>query len=173
MTSGLNTLGLEIPVEFGELMNVMSGIGQIISGVQAIISLTQTPAQIANTTAIGLNTAAIAGLIAALEVNTATNFIPFLANGGFGKLPHAASGRLIPGNSFSGDNIFAGGAWVNSGELVLSRSQQGVLASELQNKGMQNFNIETRVDGRDLVIVMNNDGTARGRGELVRTNRRG
>ena len=173
VSSGLKGLGVEIPESVNSLIGVMQSVMQVIQGVHAIIQLLSTTSMAANTTAIGLNTAAIGGLIAALEVNTATSFIPFLANGGFGKLPHASSGRLIPGNSFSGDNIFAGGAWVNSGELVLSRSQQGVLASELQGSGMQNFNLETRVDGRDLVIVMNNDGTARGRGELVRTNRRG
>ena len=173
VSSGLKGLGVEIPESVNSLIGVMQSVMQAIQGVHAIIQLLSTTSMAANTTAIGLNTAAIGGLIAALEVNTATSFIPFLANGGFGKLPHAASGRLIPGNSFGGDNIFAGGAWVNSGELVLSRSQQGVLASELQGSGMQNFNLETRVDGRDLVIVMNNDGTARGRGELVRTNRRG
>ena len=171
VTSGLNTLGLEIPAEFGELMNVMSGIGQIISGVQAIISLTQTPAQIANTTEIGLNTVAIAGLIAALKVNTATKFIPFLANGGFGKLPHAASGRLIPGNSFSGDNIFAGGAWVNSGELVLSRSQQGVLASELQGRDNGTYESQPYLDGELIYLGLQAYMRRSGKGEIVTANR--
>ena len=88
-----------------------------------------------------------------------------------------AEGGIIPGNSYSGDNMRGitpdGKVYgLNAGEVVLSASQQNNLAQNLRGAGMGNFTLETRVSGRDLVIVMNNDGTARGRGELVRTNRR-
>ena len=88
-----------------------------------------------------------------------------------------ANGGIIPGNSYSGDNMRGmtpdGNVFgLNAGEVVLNASQQNNLASQLEGNGMQGYSLETRVNGRDLVIVMNNDGTARGRGELVRTNRR-
>ena len=88
-----------------------------------------------------------------------------------------ANGGIIPGNSYSGDNMRGmtpdGNVFgLNSGEVVLNASQTNNLANALTDNGMQGYNLETRVNGRDLVIVMNNDGTARGRGELVRTNRR-
>ena len=88
-----------------------------------------------------------------------------------------ANGGIIPGNSYSGDNMRGmtpdGNVYgLNAGEVVLNASQQNNLASQLEGNGMQGYSLETRVNGRDLVIVMNNDGTARGRGELVRTNRR-
>ena len=89
-----------------------------------------------------------------------------------------ANGGIIPGNSYSGDNMRGmtpdGNVFgLNAGEVVLNASQQNNLANALTDNGMQGYSLETRVNGRDLVIVMNNDGTARGRGELVRTNRRG
>ena len=166
VTSGLNTLGLEIPAEFGELMNVISGVGQIISGVQAIISLTQTPAQIANTTAIGLNTAAIAGLITALEVNSALSFLPF-ARGGI--VPHAANGYFIGGGRFSGDTT---PIMANAGELVLNRAQQGVLAASLDGGSMQNLQLEARISGEDLIMAINNNSDRRGYGEYATTKNR-
>ena len=168
VTSGLNTLGLEIPAEFGELMNVISGIGQIISGVQAIISLTQLPAQAANTTAIVLNTVAMGVLTAALETNTVANFIP-LAGGGI--VPRAAFGRLIPGNSFSGDNLFAGNAMVNSGELVLNRAQQGVLASELQGRDNGTYESQPYLDGELIYLGLQAYMRRSGKGEIVTANR--
>ena len=184
VTSGLKTLGLEIPAEFGELMNVMSGIGQIISGVQAIISLTQTPAQIANTTAIGLNTAAIGGLIAALEVNTATNFIPFLANGGIvptfahgGLIGRAAGGLMIPGNSMSGDRlrlpVDGGRGWigVNSGELILNRAQQGNLASQLEGGVAAAVNTQPFINGEQIFLGLQAYMRRSGLGEIVTSER--
>lgn len=148
VSGGLQTLGVEIPKEFTDLMNILNGVGQIISGVQAIISLTQTPAQVSNTTALSLNTGMMAGLIAALEVNTATNFIPF-ANGG---VVRAANG-WVGGNRFSGDTV---PALLNSGELVLNRAQQGVLASELSEPGMQNVRMSAVIEGEDIVLATDN-----------------
>jgi hypothetical protein len=129
VTGGLKAVGVEIPKEVDQVIGVVNGVSQIISGVGTIISIFGSTAITANTTAVGLNTAAIGTLIAAIEFNTATNFIPFFAGGGI--VPHAAGGYLIPGNNMSGDNVFAGNAWVNSGELVLSKAQQGNLASQL------------------------------------------
>ena len=63
-----------------------------------------------------------------------------------------SEGGIVGGNSYSGDNIYGGGAMVNSGELVLNKAQQGNLASQLQGNGMQNMNIAGRIKGTDIIL---------------------
>ena len=71
-----------------------------------------------------------------------------------------ASGGIIPGNSYSGDNLTAN---VNSGELILNRAQQESVASQLQNNNpMQNLQLSTEVSGTNLRIVLNNDNRSKG-----------
>ena len=71
-----------------------------------------------------------------------------------------ASGGIIPGNSYSGDNLTAN---VNSGELILNRSQQDSIASQLTgNNPMQNLQLSTEISGTNLRIVMNNDNRSKG-----------
>ena len=71
-----------------------------------------------------------------------------------------ASGGIIPGNSYSGDNLTAN---VNSGELILNRAQQESVAYQLQNNNpMSNMRLSTEISGQNLRIVMNNDNRARG-----------
>jgi hypothetical protein len=163
VTGGLKAVGVEIPEEVDQVIGVINGVSQIISGVGTIISIFSTSALTANTTAVGLNTAAIAGLIASIEVNTATNFIPFLANGGIvpafahgGLIGRAAAGLMIPGNSMSGDRLRLpvdggrGMIGVNSGELILNKSSQNSLAASL-------LNAEALVDSiRDYRVSLGN-----------------
>lgn len=63
-----------------------------------------------------------------------------------------AQGGIVGGNQYSGDNIYAGNAMVNSGELVLNKAQQGNLASQLQGNGLQNMNISGRIKGTDIIL---------------------
>ena len=181
VTGGLKAVGVEIPKEVDQVLGVINGVSQIISGVGTIISIFGTTAITANTTAVGLNTTAIAGLIAAIEVNTATNFIPFLANGGIvpafaqgGLIGRAAGGLMIPGNSMSGDHLRlpvdggSGMIGVNSGELILNRAQQGNLASQLEGGGMQNIQLEAIISGEDIVLTTNNRTNRIGYQELIR-----
>jgi hypothetical protein len=159
VSSGLKAFGIEIPQEVDQVIGVINGISQVISGVGSIISLFSTTALTANTAAIAANTAALA-------MNTTTNFIPFFARGGI--VPHAANGYYVPGNSFSGDNT---PIMANAGELVLSKSQQGNLASQLEGGGMQNLKIDWVLRSDKLYAVMNNRGRRTGKGELVQRNR--
>ena len=71
-----------------------------------------------------------------------------------------ASGGIIPGNSYSGDNLTAN---VNAGELILNRAQQDSIASQLTgNNPMQNLQLSTEISGTNLRIVLNNDNRSKG-----------
>ena len=78
-----------------------------------------------------------------------------------------ANGGVIPGNSFSGDNmrgILPNGDLVglDAGEIILNRAQQGVVAGAMQGNPMSNMRLSTEISGTNLRIVMNNDNRARG-----------
>ena len=184
VTGGLKAIGIELPQEVDQVLGVINGVSQIISGVGTIISIFGTTAITANTTAVGLNTAAIAGLIAAIEVNTATNFIPFLANGGIvpafaggGLIGRAAAGLMIPGNSMSGDRLRLpvdggrGMIGVNSGELILNRAQQGNLASQLEGGSTAAANTQPFINGEQIYLGLQAYMRRSGLGEIVTAER--
>ena len=63
-----------------------------------------------------------------------------------------AEGGIVGGNSYSGDNVYAGNAWVNSGELILNKAQQNSVASQLNGNGLQNIAVSGRVKGTDIIL---------------------
>ena len=166
VTSGLKAVGVEIPKEVDQVIGVINGISQVISGVGTIISIFGTTAITSNTAAVGLNTAAIGGLIAAIEFNTASNFIPFFANGGI--VPHAANGYFVGGNSFSGDNT---PIMANAGELVLNKAQQGNLASMLTDGERGGGNAQPYLDGEKIYLGLQAYMRRCGLGEIVTSER--
>ena len=183
VTGGLKAVGVEIPKEVDQVLGVINGVSQIISGVGTIISIFGTSAITANTTAVGVNTATMVGLIAALEVNTATNFIPF-ANGGIvpafahgGLIGRAAGGLMIPGNSMSGDRLRLpvdgglGMIGVNSGELILNRAQQGNLASQLEGGVAAAANTQPFINGEQIYLGLQAYMRRSGLGEIVTAER--
>jgi hypothetical protein len=157
ITGGIKAMGFELPKEVEQVISVVQGVMSVIEGVNAVISICSNTAMTANTAALIANTAA-------LYAAATTNLIP-LARGGI--VPHAAGGYMIPGNNMSGDNIFAGNAWVNSGELVLNKAQQGNLASQLSGGGLQNLHLTATVHAEQIRLALNNNGQRTGRGELV------
>ena len=159
VTSGLQNLGFEIPEGVQEFIGAIQGISSIIQGIQTVISIFQTSSMTANTAAIIANTAA-------LTANSFTRMIPFMANGG---VAHAADGwsGTVPGTHFSGDMV---PIMVNSGELILNRAQQGVIASALGDGGNKKLQIELIAKGEELRGVINANGRRTGRGEIVTTN---
>ena len=76
-----------------------------------------------------------------------------------------ANGGIVKGNSYSGDNIPAD-TFVNAGELILNKSQQGAIASQLQNPG-GNLRVTGVLRGEDLLISIDKSARRQGRGELV------
>jgi len=155
VSSGMKNLGIEIPEEVDELIGIIGSVMQIVQGVGTIISVFQTSAITANTIALG-------ALTSAIIANTVSNAIPFFSNGG---VVHAADG-FVSGNSYSADLV---PAMVNSGELILNRAQQGVIASELEGGGMQNLHLDTIIGAEEIRLVLNNNGRRTGRGEYVTT----
>lgn len=70
--------------------------------------------------------------------------------------PKFAKGGIVPGNSFSGDNITA---QVNSGEMILNTSQQAKLFDLLNGSGSLNAGsnkVEFVIKGQELKGVLNN-----------------
>jgi hypothetical protein len=135
---GISQLGIELPEGLQNILSGIEGITSIASGIASILTIIQS----------------------FQEVQAASSIIPFYARGG---VVHAAQG-YVPGNNYSGDMV---PALLNSGELVLNKAQQNVLANELQGNGMQNLRLRTEVNGRNLVIVIENDLKARGKGQLA------
>ena len=177
VASGLQQIGIELPEGVNQVLGVINGVMTILQGISTIIGVTQFAAITANTISLDLLTAAV-------WANTASSFIPF-ANGGIvphmangGLIGKAAGGMMIPGNSYSGDNlrmpVDGGLGWigVNSGELILNKSQQYNLASQISGNSFENLNLSAEIRGEQIRLVLNNNGRRTGRGEYVQTNRR-
>jgi hypothetical protein len=80
-----------------------------------------------------------------------------------------ANGGIVPGNSFSGDNLHTADYGINSGELVLNRAQTANLASQLTNGGIGNLRLTTELSGENIRIALSNNNRRRGgsRGEYA------
>ena len=80
-----------------------------------------------------------------------------------------AEGGIVPGNNFSGDNLHTADYGINSGELILNKSQQGVLADALMSGNNQGGAVggTPYVTGEKIVLGINNYARRAGLGELV------
>ena len=155
IAGGLNQLGIELPKGLTNMLGVMNGLMSIINGAQTIIS-------VINAVTLPSQTAALIANTAALYTVAATNFLPF-AGGGIVKgyagggiigpssgFVRAANG-FVSGTRFSGDQIPIA---VNSGEMILNRAQQGNLAAQLSEGGMNGMELGTIITGEQLKIVL-------------------
>jgi hypothetical protein len=93
------------------------------------------------------------------EVQTATSLIPGLHTGG---ILRAATGTVVPGN-FGFDAV---PALLSSGELVLNKAQQGALAAELQDSGINGLHIVGELEGEKIILVANRTFRRKGEGEI-------
>ena len=149
---------------------IVSEMGKLTSGVSGIFSGIEqmgieVPDEIKNvinglngimTILTSINT--ILGVIEGLQ---AVGVLPFFAHGGI--VPHAATGLVVPGN----DHADKTPVLVSSGELILNSAQQNAIANELQGGGLRNLRLRTEVSGRNLIVVIENDLAARGKGQLA------
>jgi hypothetical protein len=83
--------------------------------------------------------------------------IKSVTKGGF------ANGGIVPGNSFSGDNLHTSDYGINSGELILNRAQQASIASQLTGNPMNNLALSMNLKGEDIQICLDNNNRRRGR----------
>ncbi len=124
--------------------NVATGIASLIPQITTLIGLkskqvvVEGMASAAQTPVIGWITAigAAASLIAAIA-----------------SIPQFATGGIVGGTSFTGDNILAR---VNSGEMILNPLQQSKLFNMINNGIVQNNEVTFRINGKDLVGTLNN-----------------
>jgi len=81
-----------------------------------------------------------------------------------------ASGGIVGGNSFSGDNVPAmvGNTVVglNAGELILNKSQQNNIASQLTQAG-GGGRLVAKLMGRDILISLERELSETGKGQLA------
>lgn len=73
-----------------------------------------------------------------------------------------ANGGIVPGNSFSGDNLHTSDYGINSGELILNRAQQNTIASQLQG-GAANIRVQGLVRGHDILLAGSNYALSTGK----------
>lgn len=78
-----------------------------------------------------------------------------------------AEGGIVPGSSYSGDNIRAFG--LNSGEVILSRAQSDSIADQLTSSPMGDLQLSTVIDAEEIRFILNNRGRRTGRGEYVQS----
>lgn len=127
--------------------NVITATAQAIPAIKALTNaqaaqaVTGAAASTSSIPVVGwiLAAAAVSSVIAAMVS------VPKFSNGG-----------IVPGISFSGDKV---PALVNSGEMILNRSQQSHLFGMLQGTGRRSSEVivsgELVARGRDLVAVIN------------------
>jgi polyhydroxyalkanoate synthesis regulator phasin len=83
-----------------------------------------------------------------------------------GGIVDGSNGGFVGGSAFSGDQV--GNVRLNSGELVLSRSQQFALASQLEGDGNQGTTpSRPYVSGEQIYLGLNNYLRRSGRGEII------
>jgi hypothetical protein len=152
MLSGLEKMGIEIP----------EGLSSLIGGIQTI-------------TGIISSILTLVGVISALtSVKSVPVFGWLLAQGGIaggsrGRHPIHAAGGTVVGNTYSGDQI---PAMLNAGEVVLSKAQAGVIASDLEGGSMKNMHLDAVITGEQIRLVLNNNSRRRGKGEYVTSKKR-
>lgn len=83
-----------------------------------------------------------------------------------------ASGGVIKGNSYSGDNIMGmvdGGGLVglNAGEIVLNKAQTANVANELTNNQPRAMRVNGRISGHDIVLAADRSLAQEGKGHIV------
>jgi hypothetical protein len=196
VASGLQAMGIMLPSEVTKVLAMMQGAMTVVQGVTAVVSVFGSTSMSANTAAVGANTgamiantAAMVALQAAIDVNTASSWIPFAEGGAIpkfsgggviqkfadgGLIGKAAGGMLIPGNSYSGDLLRMpvdggrGVIGVNSGELILNTVQQNNLANALEGGGFESMSLSTVITAEDIKLILNNNGERIGVGEYFK-----
>ena len=154
----MNTFGSVLGAIEDPAAKVAATVAQAIASVALAYAETLAKDQTTKS-----NVWAFIAAAAAATVSMATTIASIHSSTGY------AEGGIIKGNHYSGDMI--GGqlengqlVGLNAQEVVLNRAQSGNLASQLQGGGVNNFQLETRVSGDDLRIILRHSNMKRGYG---------
>lgn len=137
VVNGVEALGIDVPEGIEKMITTMQAVQSILTGISTIVMV--------------------------IQMLTMKNSIPIIGRLASGGIPHAAGG-LLTGNYYSGDQV---PVMVNDGELILSRSQQGNVASALRNNGLAGMQLEATLDGEEIRLAIRNGDRRRGRGEYA------
>ena len=125
---------------------IMEAVASVASAFAKSLSGTVNPWEFIAASIAGVGT--MISTIAAIKSAT---------SGGF------ANGGIVPGNSFSGDNLRTSDYGINAGELILNRAQQGSIAGQLNSNPMSNLALSMNLKGEDIQICLDNNNRRRGR----------
>ena len=78
-----------------------------------------------------------------------------------------ADGGIVPGNSYSGDNLHTADYGINSGELILNKAQQNSIAQQLEEGERGGGSSIPYVTGEVIYLGLNNYLKGAGYGEIV------
>ena len=157
-----------------EINDIADRVGRIGSGISSIAGgLEQMGVELPDEINKGIGflqgiTSVLTGIYTIISIKS---IIPGMANGGV--IGKAAGGMLIPGSSFSGDNLRMPVDWgrgmigVNSGELILNAAQQNNVAGKLQGAGAGNIHVTGELQGEKIYLAANRYLRRSGKGELV------
>ena len=156
---------IETIVSVVKTFNAAMKVAEALSLATAAAEQTQIPVKVQDAIATKAQAAAAKELAVARHMSAAAS-VPYPANlaaiastsaalaAAFAAIPQFAKGGLVAGSSTQGDRNLVR---VNSGEMILTKGQQGTLWSMLNGKastGSGNVNFEIR--GDKLVGVLNN-----------------
>lgn len=137
--------------------NIIQAVGQALPQLSALA--TKNASVAATGAAASVSSIPVVGWV--MAGTAVASVIAAMAN-----IPKFANGGIVPGNLYSGDRV---PAMVNSGEMILNRSQQGRLFDILNSKGGANgkdvrVTGEVVVSGEQMRILLANTDRKRRRG---------
>ena len=129
--------------------NIIQAVGQALPQLSALA--TKNASVAATGAAASVSSIPVVGWV--MAGTAVASVIAAMAN-----IPKFANGGIVPGNLYSGDRV---PAMVNSGEMILNRSQQGRLFDILNSKGGANgkdvrVTGEVVVSGEQMKILLDN-----------------
>lgn len=119
------------------------------------------------TAAPATTSAGVFGWIAAAVAGTAT-MLSTIASIKSATSGNFAEGGIVPGNSYTGDNVRVYG--LNSGEVILNHAQANTVAQELEGGSIKNLQLSAVIDAEQIRLILNNRGRRTGRGEYIQSN---
>ena len=159
--------------------------GQAVQGIGSAFAMIDDPAaKVAGTVMQAIASVALGFAMASKSADTVASGWGWLAWLGAGATAMAttiatihsltgyASGGVIKGNSYSGDNIMGmvdGGGIVglNAGEIVLNKAQTANVANELTNNQPRAMRVNGRISGHDIVLAADRSLAQEGKGHIV------